>query len=146
MPGGTKRRNRETLFRRRPAWPSGQSFTEFGLLALPTLILIFATVTLGIAIYSYSAVCDAAREGVRYAIVNGATSPSPASASDIQNFVLSQVNGLSTSALTVAPSWTPDNKPGSVVQVQVTYKYQPLFPLSGVTLTLSSSSQMVISQ
>jgi Flp pilus assembly protein TadG len=146
MARGTKRRKRGMLFRRRPAWSSGQSFTEFGLLALPTLILLFGIVTLGIAIYSYSAVCDAAREGVRYAIVHGATSPSPASASDIQTFVLSQVNGLSTGALTIAPSWTPDNKPGSVVKVQVTYNFKPLFPLSGVTLALSSSSQMVISQ
>jgi Flp pilus assembly protein TadG len=127
-------------------WNRGQTATEFAMIALPSLMLIFGIMVFGLAVYNYNFVSDAARDGVRYAIVHGASSTSPATATDITNYVLAEANGLNQNKLTVSTSWSPDNKPGSVVSVKVTYNFQPLFPMSATALPLSSSSQMVISQ
>jgi hypothetical protein len=75
-------------------------------------------------------------------------------ASDIQTFVSSMALGLNAHACSCAPTalcatttWTPDNKPGSSVQVKVQYNFKPLVPLlPSAVLRLSSTSQMVISQ
>jgi Flp pilus assembly protein TadG len=132
--------------RRMRRWSRGQNMVEFAAVALPMCFLIFGIIVLGMAVYSYSFVCDGAREGVRYAIVHGSASLSPASASDIQTYVQKEAHGLNTSYLNVTTKWTPDNKPGSVVKVQVTYSFQPLFPMSAVAVPLSSTAQMVISR
>jgi hypothetical protein len=109
------------------------------------LMFIFGILMCGLAVYNYNFVCDAARDGVRYAIVHGASSSAPATASDIKNYVFAEANGLNQSQLSVATFWSPDNRPGSVVRVKVTYNFQPLFPMSGAKLAMSSSAQMVIS-
>jgi Flp pilus assembly protein TadG len=132
--------------RRMQRWLRGQTMVEFAAVALPMCIIIFGIITLGMAVYSYSFVCNGAREGVRYAIVHGSASLAPASSSDIQTYVQNKARGLNTSSLNVSTNWTPDNKPGSVVKVQVTYSFQPFFPMSAVTVPLSSSAQMVISR
>jgi Flp pilus assembly protein TadG len=127
-------------------WSRGQNMVEFAAVALPMCFIIFGIIVLSMAVYSYSFVSDGAREGVRYAIVHGSASLSPASASDIQTYVQNEAHGLNPSYLNVSTKWTPDNKPGSVVKVQVTYSFQPLFPMSSVAVPLSSSAQMVISR
>ena len=138
------------------AWPRGQGFTEFVAAVVPTLMLIFAVITFGMVAYTYSFVSYAAREGVRYAIVHGANSLSPADESDVRDYVRSEVQGLNASDLSVVTEWNPgtntsptiaagNNKPGSVVSVQVSYTLPLFYPLSGVTIPMSSSSQMVIS-
>jgi Flp pilus assembly protein TadG len=119
---------------------------DFAAVALPMCIVLFGIIVLSMAVYSYSFFGYGAREGVRYAIVHGSASLSPASASDIQTYVLKKARGLNASYINVSTKWKPDNKPGSVVSVQVTYSFQPLFPMSTVAVPLSSSAQMVISR
>jgi Flp pilus assembly protein TadG len=131
---------------RRWGWSSGQAIVEFPIAALLTVIFTLAIVVGGVAIYSYNFVSQAARDAVRYASVNGATSTNPVDSSDVKKFVLSEATGLNSSALSVSTSWNPDNKPGGVVSVSVTYNFQPFYPMTGTTLPLSSSSQMVISK
>jgi len=126
-------------------WRRGQTATEFAIVALPLLMLIFGILVCGMAVYNYNFVCDAARDGVRYAIVHGSDASPAATATDIQNYVLAEAQGLNKSNLSVATTWSPDNNPGSAVSVTVTYNFQPLFPMSNAVLPLSSSSQMVIS-
>ena len=127
---------------------------EFALVAMPMLLLTFGILMCGMAVYNYNFVCDAARDGVRYAIVHGScpqdaptcsTDNPTASNTDIKNYILSKAHGLNSSNLSVSTTWNPDKSPGSVVSVTVTYNFQPLFPMSNVALPLSSSSQMVIS-
>lgn len=127
-------------------WLRGQTAAEFAFAGLPLLVLLFAIVALGMALYSYSFVCSAARDATRYAIVHGASSTTPVTQSDITDFVRNEAQGIQANQLSVSTSWTPDNKPGSVVAVSVTYNFRPLFPLAGVTLPLTSSAQMVISK
>jgi Flp pilus assembly protein TadG len=126
-------------------WGRGQAAAEFAFVGLPLLLLVFATIGLGMAIYSYSFVCTAARDAARYAIVHGASSLAPATQADLTTLVQSEAQGIQANQLSVAASWTPDNNPGSVVEVTVTYDFKPLGFLGGVTLPLTSSAEMVIS-
>ena len=127
-------------------WSSGQTLAEFPMAALVAVLFTTAIIVCGVAIYSYNFVSQAARDASRYASVNGANSSNPVDSGDVKQFVLNEATGLNTNALSVSTSWKPDNKPGSVVSVSVTYNFQPFYPMAGTTLPLTSSSQMVISR
>ncbi len=132
----------------------GQAAAEFALIAVPCLTLLFAIISFGYALYTFSFVSGAARNAVRYAIVHGSDSLSPATATDVTNYVKNQLRGLSASNLSVTACWNSqsgtcpgpsgNNAPGKVVRVTVTYNFQPLFGMPNVTLPLTSTSQMVI--
>jgi Flp pilus assembly protein TadG len=129
----------------RPGYLNGQTYAEFMMVVLPTLMLIFGIISFAMTVYTYSFLSNAARDAVRYAIVHASKSTSPASSDDIQTYVRNEAQGINPSALTVQTSWNPNNSPGSTVNVQVSYSYHPFYPFNNVTLPLSSSAQMVIS-
>ena len=126
----------------------GATAAEFALLATPCLLLIFAIVNFAVALYTYDFVCYTAQQATRYAIVNGSTSQSPATAASIRTYVNGLVVGvLNTNKLTVNTTWNPNNKPGSVVSVQVNYVYQPIASfVSSANITMTRTASMVISQ
>jgi Flp pilus assembly protein TadG len=130
----------------------GSALVEFAAVFTVLFMFLFTSMDLSRAFYSYHFVADAAREGTRYAMVRGSTCTSwttacPAAASDIQTYLKGVPAGINPQSLTVTTTWTPDNKPGSVVQVQVQYSFKPIFPLIPKTaLVMTSTSQMVISQ
>jgi hypothetical protein len=70
------------------------------------------------------------------------------SSTDVKNYVNALVVGvLKTSAMTVTTTWAPNNNPGSVVTVAVTYNFPPLTSLvSSVTIPLTRTAAMVITQ
>ena len=121
---------------------------EFGLIAIPCLTLFFAIMNFAMALYCYDFVGYSAHQAARYAIVHGATAAQTVSANDVQTYVKGLVAGvMDTTLLTVNTTWSPDNKPGSVVTVTVGYTFKPLTSLvSNVNITLSQTAAMVISQ
>lgn len=103
---------------------------------------MFGVMEFGRAVWSYSSVAHAAREGVRYAIVRGEDSQRVPTQSEMETFVRDKA-GLSTAE--VITTWTsPKAEPGSVVQVQVNYSFQPSVPMFP-TMALTSTSRMMIS-
>ncbi len=144
----------------------GQAAVEFALSALTWTMLIFGIGAFSLAMYGYSFVCQASRDAVRYAMVRGSDLPSDqqASCSAVLSFVQREARAISSNSLTInsgysssnnggstatscASSMFPDsgsNKPGKRVKVQVTYNFQPLYPMLSTTLPLTSTSQMVI--
>jgi Flp pilus assembly protein TadG len=148
----------------------GQTLVETALSLVVLLAVLFGLMFLALTLYSYHYISEAAREGTRYAIVRGSactgwTSACPAGAADIQNYVanLGYLAGITTSDVAVewcnpptggatvtcssstsAPGY---NAPGNLVQVKVTYSATLLLPMiSSTPLTMSSTSQMMISQ
>jgi Flp pilus assembly protein TadG len=121
---------------------------EFALVLTPCLTLFFGIINFALALYCYDFVCYSAQQAVRYATVHGATAPSPVTSAGVTTFVDGLVVGvLKTSSLTVATTWAPNNNPGSVVTVIVTYNFPPLTSLvSSVTIPLTRTAAMVISQ
>jgi Flp pilus assembly protein TadG len=146
-------------------WPrvkeeDGGSLVEYALVVILLLLMVFGIGGFALGLYAYHFVGYAARDATRWASVNGSTCAtdnsciSPAKASDVQNYVTKMVPaGIDASQVTVAATWpstgglcaATKNAPGCTVKVQVTYKYNFVFPLihSG-PLTLSSSSEMTI--
>ncbi len=125
----------------------GNALVEFAFVVTLLLSFMFGILDFGRALYTYHFVSNAAREGTRYAIVRGSTSPSPASQTDVRNYLNNVPLGISASAMTVTATWTPDNNPGSTVEVTVHYNFKFMMPfLPNFTVVMKSSSQMVISQ
>ncbi len=95
-------------WRRLRADRRGALAIEFGF-AMPVLILITAGLfDVSMLLWSSSTIENAAAEGARFAVVNGAQSPSPASAADIETFIRTQAVGVPVTALNVDVTWLPD--------------------------------------
>jgi len=123
----------------------GGTLVELALILPLFFLLIFGVLDFGRGIWAYNTLSYASREGVRYAIVRGSKSQTPASASDIRQIVIAQTGGLDASKLTVTVTWLPNNAPGSNVKVQTQYNFVSLVPLLNLgTIALTSSSNMVI--
>src|SRR5271167_3916176 len=124
------------------------------------LTFMFAVFEVGLALYTYHFVSEAAREGTRYAIVRGSSlaancaAPGPptciAQTADIQTYVeYLGFPGINPGRMTVTPSWsaypsgtscTPSascNNPGNLVTVKVQYSFPmnvPFVPAHTFTL------------
>ena len=133
----------------------GEAQVEFALSIMVVLITIFFSWELLMAMYTASVMADAAKEGVRYAIVHGSSSslcsgPNPsnpcaydAPAAEVVNTVKNYAKASmhDTSAITVTVTY-PDgnNQPPSRVAVVVTYQYVPYIRLGFFTPTLTTKA------
>ena len=136
----------------------GQAAVEFALTITILVFLLVGMLELTMLIYTYSVLADAAKEGVRYAIVHGASvsdaisgdtasTPWPPCTTPASGSLLSTVRTYAAASLHSASSMNiyacyPDgsNKPGSAVQVSVNYPYQPLFGLGWPKVNVSANS------
>jgi Flp pilus assembly protein TadG len=110
----------------------GQSLIEFALLLPVFLLAVVVVFDLGRAIYYYSAVHNAAREGVRYGIVH------PDDVAGMKNKAVKYATGLGlTTANVTAGLGTPETIggfPNPTVKVTVTYSFSPATPLLDLLL------------
>jgi Flp pilus assembly protein TadG len=167
----TRRRRTLSLSFRRGE--RGQALVEIGFCSVLLLMLLFGSIELSLAAYSYHFVSAAAREGTRYAMVRGSgctDAGCPATPSSIQNYVRGLgFPGINPSAMTVTATCgvnpTPPTLPtltactatgtsppvnyvvGNLVRVVVSYQYPLVLPFVRTsTITMTSTSQIVISQ
>jgi Flp pilus assembly protein TadG len=137
----------------------GTELVEYAIVLTLLLMALFGLIDFGRALYAYHFVSEAAREGTRFAMVRGTACQSPgcpAGPTDIQNYVMNVPAGIDAAQLTVTPTWNPSgsatctgpqNAPGCVVEVQVSYNFKFMLPfLPWSTVVMQSSSQMIISQ
>ncbi len=116
---------------------------EFALSVWMLLLTAFLIFEFCMAVYTWSVLGEAAREGVRYAIMHGTDStscsgPSSGCGDTSGNNVISVVNGYAsvsfhnTSGMTVTPSW-PDGScaPSSRMIVKISYPYIAYLALPG---------------
>ena len=141
------------------ARPRGQSLVEFALVAPLFFVFLFGIIEAGRFIYFYETLNHATREGARYAIVNGANvdpigcpSGPPATGSvpcdttgaNVVARVRQAAIGVG-SAITVTPTWSPDNGRGSTVTVVASVTYRPLIPLVPLpSITVTAESSLVV--
>lgn len=118
---------------------------EFSLVFIIFLMLMVGLFELGRAVWIYETVAHAARQGARYAMVNG--SGGSANDSTLITKVQGQAVGLG-SAVTVTPNWEGGGVVGTFVSVRVSYPYVPA--LGGILLggtggfNIASTSRMVV--
>ena len=121
----------------------GSVLLEFSLSIWTIFLVTFLIFEFCMTVYTYSVLGNAAREGVRYAIVHGSDSsacsgPGSGCADSVGANVTAVVNsyaGVSfhdTSGMTVTPSW-PDgtSTPSSRVLVTITYPYVSYLAVPG---------------
>jgi Flp pilus assembly protein TadG len=144
----------------------GQALVEFAMAALITLLLVLAVVEFSRIMMVYTTLADAARLGARYAVTHG-TVPgnSVPTAGDIQSGVNAVVEkflapatvninsaniattfpGSATSPSSATLPCPPGaTTPGCPVQVTVSYPYNLLVSSLPVNVTLSTTSEGVI--
>src|SRR5207247_8565259 len=114
---------------------AGQSLAELSIVLVLLLVWLCGIVDAGRLIFAYNAVSAGAREGVRWAVVRGATSPlGTATKDDIKAFVQNSTVGTTVD---VDATWTPDSLPGSTVAVTETRPLSPSAPLPMLSATLT---------
>lgn len=109
------------------------------------MLIVFGIVQVGFVIWSNSTLAFAVDSAVRYASLNGARSSTPATADSIRTMVRNAATGLKKNDITVNVTWTPNNRPGSVVRVQAIYPVPTLVDIVWKhPFPLRSSTQLVI--
>jgi len=125
----------------------GSTMLEGALVMTTFVILLVGSMDFGRLGFAYNSVTFAAHQAARFAATNGSASGHAASVATIQTNADSNLLGLNASQLTVSVTWTPNNNPGSQVQVVVSYGFRPLvIPISSTSLTLKSTAVDVITQ
>ena len=148
----TRADGRSTFTRR-----DGQGLFEFAVVTLLTVIMLLFVVEMGRVVLVSTTVANAARAGVRYAVVHGnsraagttvnnASGPgnNPAQVvTAVTNFA--SAGPLTTSLLIVNVTYPgASNAPGQSVNITVVYPYDPLTNYFSHTLRLGSSAQGII--
>jgi len=136
----------------------GQTLVEFALSIILVMLLIVGSIELIVTVYTYSVLADAAKEGVRYAIVHGtglgvANCSGPggggvACTDSTGANVITAVKSFTalsfhdSSAMTVTPTY-PDasSVAPNRVRVTVAYVYQPVFGLGWPTVTVRAAAE-----
>ena len=141
-----------------PVWPGrderGQAVIESAFVFGFLVILVMGMMEMSLFLYNYAVLTDAAKEGVRYAIVHGSSGTNPSGGGSscgtvtsggiftaVQAFMKASVHDVSNMSVKVCYQ-DDNNNPGDRVQVDVTYPYSPLF-LSATywsTITISATS------
>ena len=136
---------------------AGQGLVEFSLVAVMLVLMLLFIVEISRMVLVYTTVANAARAGMRYAIVHGSSratgltvnSASGPGADPAQ--VLTVVNNFASAGplrrgLLVVHATYPgsSNAPGQIVVVTAVYPYDPLTTYFYKSLRLGSTSQGVI--
>ena len=137
----------------------GVTLVEQALILPVLLALMFGVIDMSRALYTYHYVSYIAREATRWASVRGGGVNGKATTGEVQTFV-SNVSGmgLDPAQITATTTWkAPPNgtplcsgaspeKPGCIVQVKVDYNFKFVVPFMPNGFTMSSTSQMIITQ
>jgi len=132
----------------------GAALVEFELSSIVLFMTLFGLMAVCTTLYSYVFVAEAAREASRYAVVRGAScvgfSDCQIKSADLNTYVKNlSYPGINKGNLSASAAFTPNNQPGSVVSVTVSYDLAlniPFWPKTGRAMQLTSTSAMVISQ
>jgi Flp pilus assembly protein TadG len=130
----------------------GVSLVEFAFSFMILSTMIFGIMELALCLYTYNFVDETAREATRYASVRGSFCTGFSDCGITQTQIATYIKnlgypGVNPKSLSVTASWPKGNSPGNSVIVTVAYQFPLAVPfVSKKTWTLSSTSQMVISQ
>lgn len=125
----------------------GSTIVESAFALASFAVLIAGVMEVGFAGFAANSISFAAQRAARYASVRGNASGHAASLADIRDVARQYAAPLSAGSAEVNVTWTPDNSPGSIVQVQVSYSFKPdLLPLSARVLTIRGTARQIIVQ
>jgi Flp pilus assembly protein TadG len=126
----------------------GATIVECAMVYPVTLLLLFGLIIGGLGVFRYQQVASLAREGARYASVHGTKyaqmtgQPAATPQTVFDQAIQTRAVGLDSSRLTYNVTWSPDNRQGSDVTVQVIYSWVPEGYLNPITLSSTSTMRM----
>ena len=130
----------------------GQSLVEFAACAVLAVTLLLSVVEFGRMVLVYTTINNAARIGVRYAMVHGVDNA--VTTTDVQNVVNNFLGAaaIDTSSATTNVTYpgitggcaAGSTGPGCPVKVTISYPYQAMVPYLPISVTLASQSEGVI--
>ena len=137
----------ETNRRERFGSRRGQSMVEFSLVFILFLTMMGGLFEFSRALWVYTTLAHATRQGARFAMVHGENNSR--TAAQIEANVRANAIGLETANLTVTPAFAPNNRVGSFVTVDATYAYSMilgkiLFSSGQNGFAMRASSRMVV--
>lgn len=126
---------------RRKKGQLGSALIEFALLIPVFMMIVVGIVDLGRAVWAKSSLGYLAGETARYASMHSTRSNDPVTSGDVFKYVEQRAIGLNPEHLTVDTTWVPNNAPGGVVRINLSYDFQfltPLIPTDQITLTANA--------
>jgi len=138
------RSERSLFVRRRDKRRRGGTMLEGALSFLVFLMFLLGIIDFSRLVWTYNTMAFGARQGTRYASVRGSSSGNPATATTISTYVQTQIIGITTTS--VSTTWTPNNSPGSTVQVTVQDIFSSLIPWIPASISVQSRSQLIVVQ
>ena len=126
----------------------GATSVEFAVAGPILMAMFYGIVEFGHYAWSTIALSDAAKQGARYAMVHGASSPNPVTAADIAAYVKGRITLLDPNSVNVSATFIPNNNAGSAVAVTTSYTFVPFLPGFDIlgSAQLAASSQLTIAQ
>ena len=123
---------------------------EFAIVSLLFFVFVVGIIEMGIVVYQYTTISMAAREASRYAAAHSPTSKNPAGSGSyptVAAVALNQATFLSADDVTVTYPADPSLPKQTDALVTISHTYHQYIPgMSPLSLTLTSSSQMLVSQ
>ncbi len=149
---------------------TGQAQVEFALTIVFLMLLVVGFIELVMMIYAYNVLADAAKEGVRYAVVHGSSNGTPSGptcpCADIdgppapvgtdagngsgygvvRSFAQLSGHYVTGTAMTVNVTYPdttnpPANQSPNRVRIVVSYPYTPFFGLGWPTITVNAAAE-----
>ena len=125
----------------------GSTLVESAFALASFAVLLAGIMEIGFTGFVANSLTFAAQFAARYASLCGSASGHPASTANVQAVAQSYAAPLTAGSVAVNVTWTPNNNPGSTVEVTVSYSFTPtLLPLSAGALTLKSTARQYIVQ
>lgn len=133
---------------RRRKTQAGNTMLESALVFLGFMFLLLGMEEFGRMVFAFDFVSQGAAEGARYASMHASTTcpaSSPGSSSALTTYVDQWASGLNPNSITVTLSCSPNNTPGSNVQVTVTYAWTAVVgKIVPGSINLSNSTTLLI--
>lgn len=107
----------------------GSAAVSFSLTLPVLLMMIGGVIEISRLMYTDSTLKFAVQEAARAAIVRGGASTNPITVDGIGTIVRSTSVSLDPDLIAVDVAYSPDNRPGSTVTVQASYRFDFIVPL-----------------
>jgi len=153
--------------RRKPSG-RGQALVEFALVSVFLMIVLLVMIEMILLMHTYNVLAEAAKEGVRYAIVHGANNTIPSGPTcpcadldgppappgttpgygsgfgvvkTLSQYSLHNIAGMTVTATYPDTALPPANKTPNRVKIVIAYPLRPLFGLGWPTVTVYAAAE-----
>lgn len=124
----------------------GAGAIEFALIVPLAILLTIGAIEVARAVSVQASINQAAKETVRFASVRGTASGAAATEDQLEAMAV-QLADLADASTSAAVTWNPDNRPGSVVKVDMQTTFSPVaFPFGPSSYTFTSTASMTIAR